>query len=80
MSFAYELQPGDVVVVRPGDVRTVHHVTSVGTSADPLIGITWSDARHSLSAPYHDFHLLHPTAPPIPAPTFEDPTSTTTGD
>ncbi len=78
MPSAFELAPGDVVLVEPGDVRTIHHVTNTSVDAYALAQITFADGRLMLVLPTRHFVRLHPLAPtspstPIsPTPTPED--------
>lgn len=60
---AHELAAGDVIVLGPGDVRTVHHIAHTGVDSYPLITITFSDTHTLLVPAQRAFPRLHPPTP-----------------
>lgn len=66
MTQAHELRSGDVVVVYPGDVRTVHHLTPSSVDQYAIVSVSFSDGSYLACPPSRSFVVLHPT--PIAAP------------
>lgn len=76
MAHAYELQAGDVVVVYPGDVRTVHHVLSSSVDQYAISSVSFADGSFLACPPTRSFVVLHPT--PAAAPDLDTPSPAST--